>query len=187
MQLANSAARYGAIPQAVHWLTAICVAAGWLLGQFIDDFAKGAPQNAALLAHMTLGQCVIVLLMARLVWRLANPPPPAEKTRFGRPLEIAAKVSHFTLYGLLLATPLLGVIVQLKRGHALPVLGLWDVHSPWPTDRAQAKALLGVHSYLADALLILAGIHAAAALIHHYALRDRTLLRMMPGAASGAA
>ena len=84
--------------------------------------------------------------------------------------------------------PLLGVIVQLKRGHTLPVLGLWQFHSPWPADRATARSILRIHNFLADALLILAGIHAVAALTHHYVWRDRTLTRMLPrkAAAGGA-
>jgi cytochrome b561 len=181
MQLANSGTRYGAIPQALHWFTVLCVVAGWLLGQFLDAFPKGSPQAFALLIHMTLGQLVIVLLIARLVWRIANPPP--EPTRFGRLLVIASKLSHYTLYALLVAVPFVGIIVQLKRGNAVPIFGLWDVASPWPTDRALARSVLGVHEYLANALLILAGIHAVAALIHHYAFGDRTLARMLPGKA----
>ena len=82
MQLGNSDTRYGAIPQTIHWLTVIFIAVGWLLGWFIDDFPKAA-HSYVLLAHMTFGQCVIALLVIRLVWRIADPPPPAEKTRFG--------------------------------------------------------------------------------------------------------
>jgi cytochrome b561 len=181
MQLMNSATRYGAIPQTFHWLTAICVVAGWLLGQFIDDFAKGASQNAALFAHMTLGQCVIALLIARLIWRVGNPPPPLERTRFGRLQTVAAKASHYVLLALLLVTPLVGSVVQLKRGHALPIFGFWEIHSPWPADREQARRVLRAHEYLANALLILAGLHAIAALTHHSIFRDRTLVRMLPG------
>jgi cytochrome b561 len=96
-------------------------------------------------------------------------------------LVIASKLSHYTLYALLVAVPFVGIIVQLKRGNALPIFGLWDVASPWPTDRALARSVLGVHEYLANALLILAWIHAVAALIHHYAFGDRTLARMLPG------
>jgi cytochrome b561 len=183
MQLANSKTRYGAIPQILHWLTAIFVICGWLLGQFGDDLPKGNARALGLLAHMTLGQCVIALLVARLAWRMANPPPPPEKTPLGRLLEMAAKLSHFTLYALLLAVPFVGIVVQLKRGDALPIFGVWDVASPWPTDRALAKSILKVHEYLADALLILAGVHSVAALVHHWVFRDRTLLRMLPGAA----
>ena len=120
MQLANTTSRYGAVPQVLHWLTAIFVICGLLLGQFGDDLPKGNARAIGLFVHMTLGQGVVVLLIARLVWRVANPPPPPEPTPFGRLVVWTAKLSHFALYALLLVVPFLGIIVQLKRGHALP-------------------------------------------------------------------
>ena len=42
MQLANTTTRYGAVPQVLHWLTAIFVICGFLLGQFGDDLPKAA-------------------------------------------------------------------------------------------------------------------------------------------------
>ena len=112
-----------------------------------------------------------------------NPPPPPEATPLRRLIEIAAKLSHFTLYGLLLVVPLLGMIVQLKRGNDLPIFAVWHVRSPWPVDRDLARSVLSVHGTLADALLILAGIHASAALVHHWIWRDRTLSRNAGGVA----
>jgi cytochrome b561 len=185
MQLGNSKFGYGVVPQALHWLTAMCVIAGWLLGQFIDAFPKGPPRAWALWTHITLGECVMLFLIVRLVWRIADRPPPPERTRFGRLLMIASKLGHYTLYALLFAVPLVGIMVQLKRGNALPVFGAWNFTSPWPTDRSTARSLLEVHELLANALLILAGVHAAAALVHHYVFGDRTLLRMLPGAGQG--
>jgi cytochrome b561 len=187
MQLANSAARYGAIPQAIHWLTALCVVAAWALGQLMFLFPRGtASRYGADLAHMTLGQIVLVLLLARLVWRIANPPPPMEPTRFGRLLTVAATISHFTLYALLIVTPIAGIVFQLRRAGVLPVFGVFELHSPWPVDREQARTVIRAHEYLANALLILAGLHSAAALTHHWIFRDRTLIRMLPGAAGAA-
>lgn len=183
MQLANSKSRYGTAPQILHWLTVIFVIAGWLLGRFGDVFPKGPPRAFGLFTHMTLGECVALMLVIRLVWRIANPPPPPEPTRFGQLLVLAAKVSHYTLYTLLLVVPILGAIVQLKRHGEVPILGFWLFHSPWPIDRDIARSILHVHNFLANALLILAGIHAAAALVHHYLWRDRTLARMLPGGA----
>jgi cytochrome b561 len=180
MQLRNSTARYGAIPQAVHWLTALFVIAGWLLGQFGDDLPK-AYHDTGLLIHMTLGESVVVLLLFRLAWRFADPPPELEGTSYGKLVESAARLSHFALYALLLVVPCLGMIVQLKRGHDLPLFALWDFASPWPADRTVARTVLAAHSFLADALLILAGIHACAAIVHHHIWRDRTLVRMLPG------
>jgi cytochrome b561 len=182
MQLKNSKTRYGAGPQLLHWLTALFVICGWLLGTFLDDFPKGPVRSSALVVHMTLGQCVVVFLIARLFWRVANPPPPPEATRFGWLQQAVAALTHYVMYALLVAVPVMGILVQLKRGNALPIFGVWNIVSPWPTDRTLAKSLLRVHEYLADALLILAGVHAVAALMHHYLFEDRTLLRMLPGA-----
>ena len=78
MQLANSKSHYGAVAQIVHWLAALFVVVGWLLGQFGDYLPKGSARAAGLYTHMTLGQCVFVLLIVRLAWRFADPPPPAE-------------------------------------------------------------------------------------------------------------
>jgi cytochrome b561 len=103
-------------------------------------------------------------------------------TPFGRLAECAARVSHVTLYALLLAVPALGIIAELKRAGILPVFGFWQLRSPWPIDRVTGRTLRDLHGNLADALLILAGIHVVAALIHHWIWRDRTLVRMLPGA-----
>lgn len=181
MQLINTDTRYGTLPQALHWLTVICLVAGWLLGQFMDDFPKGVARGSAFAAHVALGEFVIIFLAVRILWRIVDRPPAPLPTRFGRPLEMAAKLGHYALYALLLAVPLLGIVVQLKRGNALPVLGFWHVTSPWPADRATAHSVLEAHELLANALLIFAALHATAALIHHYVFGDRTLARMLPG------
>jgi cytochrome b561 len=182
MQLANSTTRYGAVPQLIHWLTALFVIGGWLLGRFGDDLPKHM-HPLGLFVHMTLGECVIGLLIIRLFWRVANPPPPAEPTPLGRLVTLAAKLSHFALYALLLAVPFLGIVVQLKRGHDLPIFGIGEFASPWPADRAIARSVLFVHYWSANALLILAGIHAGAAIVHHWLWKDRTMVRMLPGSA----
>jgi cytochrome b561 len=76
--------------------------------------------------------------------------------------------------------PFVGIIVQLKRGNTLPIFGVWNFTSPWPADRATARSALQAHEYLANALVLLAGIHAVAALMHHWLFCDRTLVRMLP-------
>jgi cytochrome b561 len=181
MHLANSKTRYGAGPQVLHWLTAIFVVCGWLLGQFGDYLPRGNPRAVGLFIHMTLGQCIIALIVTRLAWRIVNPPPPFERTRFGRMQQAAATLGHYVLYALLVAVPIAGIVVQLSRGHALPIFGLWTIASPWHADRAFSRSVLKVHEYLADAVLILAFLHAAVALMHHWVLGDATLMRMLPG------
>jgi cytochrome b561 len=181
MQWINSKTKYGIIPQLFHWLTVLFVLVGWFLGQFGDIFPRGPAREAGLLVHMTLGESILALLLIRLVWRLANPSPPLEPTPLGRALGIAARISHYLLYTLLLAVPVAGIVLQLTRGHPLPVFAAWDVASPWPADRAVARSVQHVHQVLAYALLTLAFIHSMAAVVHHWVWRDRTLVRMLPG------
>jgi len=79
------------------------------------------------------------------------------------------------------AVPIVGIVAQLKRGNALPIFGVWHLASAWPADRAAAHSVMEVHELLANAFLVFAALHAAAALIHHYVFHDRTLARMLPG------
>jgi cytochrome b561 len=176
MQLRNSATGYGAVALSAHWLTVALVALAWLVGMFGEELADAA----GVLAHVSLGLAFVVLLVLRLGWRLFDPPPPLEATRFGPWLNGAARLSHVVLYALLIAVPLAGILLQFARGEAIPVFGLFDIASPWIKDRALARSLNEMHETLANLLLIVAAVHAAAALAHHWLLRDRTLARMLP-------
>jgi cytochrome b561 len=183
MQVQNSPERYGAIPKTLHWATVVLVIAGWLLGQFGDELPH-AMHAAGLSIHIAIGTAIFMLLVARLVWRFIDPPPPPETTALGGIAEVGARIIHVALYALLVAIPIMGILVQFARGHALPVFGLWEIASPWVRDREFAKSMLGVHELMANTLVVLAALHGAAALVHHFVLGDRTLRRMLPGAAS---
>jgi cytochrome b561 len=182
MGVRSSTDRYGALAIFLHWLTVVLVLLAWLLGTFIDDIPK-TTQAAGLFVHMTAGLSLIGLLVARVLWRLADPHPPRLETRLGRWGDRSAAAVQVALYALLLIVPALGITVQLARGRALPVFGLFDIASPWPADRALARSLKDLHGTIANVLLGIAALHAAAALFHHFVLRDRTLGRMLPSAA----
>ena len=181
MQLRNSAKDFGAIAQGLHWLTVILVALAWALGTFDDALPKGAARAAGLFVHISAGLAILAVLVVRLMWRLGNPPPLSESTIFGAWLDRAGRLAHYALYMLLVAAPVAGIVLQFARGDALPVFGLFDFASPWPADKAFARSVKDVHEILANALVILAALHAAAALVHHWVFRDRTLVRMLPG------
>ena len=89
-------------------------------------------------------------------------------------------MAHFALYVLLVVVPIAGIVLQFARGDSLSIFGIADIASPWPRDRAFAENVKEVHELLAHALLAVAGLHAAAALVHHWVFGDRTLVRMLP-------
>jgi len=189
MQLLNSPTRYGVIAQCLHWTAAALVVLAWTLGIVGDELPRGPSQALGLDVHTGAGLLVIALTILRLLWRLVDPSPPAERTRFGEWLfadwiGLGAKLAHLGLYVLLIAVPVAGIVLQFARGDSLPLFGIADIASPWPRDRAFAEGVKEMHELLAHGLLALAGLHAAAALVHHWVFRDRTLARMLPSSKS---
>ena len=87
---------------------------------------------------------------------------------------------HYLLYGLLIAMVIAGFGKRWVRGHGVEFFGT-SIPSPIALDPSWRPAFNWVHHWGAWAIIILAGLHAAAALFHHYAWRDGVLRRMMPG------
>jgi cytochrome b561 len=177
----NASSRFEANPhrRPTHWLTVILVAVAWALGLFGDDLPNGAGRAAGLFVHISAGLAVMVLLVFRLAWNLANRPPRRtdRARRLGR--SPGARGSLSALWA------------ADRRSHrwdraairardAVSIFGIADISSPWVRDRAFARSVKEVHEILAHTLMIVASLHAAAALFHHWVLRDRTLARMLP-------
>lgn len=177
----NDAQGYGSVAKTLHWLAAACVLVAWLIGVVGDDSFPKAWKGAILFTHISFGLLVLALLLGRLGWRLAGPAPPAIATPFEPWMGVAALAAHVMLYALLLMVPLSGIVLQFARGQAVPLFGLYEIATPWVRDRAFARSVKEVHELLAHALLILAMLHAVAALVHHHLLKDDTLRRMLPG------
>ena len=169
---------YSPSAKALHWIAALCVLLAWAIGTLGDDIPRTS-EEIALAIHVWLGLAVLAILVLRLASRLAGHPPP-DATRFGPWSTYLATVGHWILYALMAAVPVVGIILQFARGKALSVFGIVHVASPWAADRAFAHSVKEVHEALADALVIVAALHIAAALFHHYVLKDGTLLRMLP-------
>jgi len=188
MQPAAEVRRYGMIPRFLHWMTVVLVVLAWTLGTFGDDLPKGAARATGLFVHMSAGLLVLGALVMRLVWRTVERPPPTLPNEFGRWLgafaDPAARLGHFALYALLFAVPIVGIVAQFARGDALPLFGVAEIPSPWERDRAFAHTVTEIHEIAANALVIVACFHAAAALIHHFVFGDDTLVRMLPRGAA---
>jgi cytochrome b561 len=185
MRWRNSQLDFGAIARSAHWASALFVLFAWLLETYRGYFPRGAPRDTALSIHIALGLGVLALVVFRLIWRALDPPPPEiGNARFDPWLGRVAKAGHGLLYLLLIVTPILGIVLQFSRGQPLPVFGIVSIPTPWPTlDRNFFDKIIGLHQFAANALGVVAIGHAAAALIHHWLLRDRTLARMLPGIA----
>ncbi|MBI3699633.1 MAG: cytochrome b [Afipia sp.] len=175
--------RYGLIAQSLHWLTVPLLAVAWALGTFDEVLPKGAARATGLSIHIAVGLAILAMLIVRLPWRLVSAPAP-EPTEFGRWMTVwtdpVARITHYLLYAMLAAVPLSGIALQFAHGAGLPLFGIAEIPSPWVYDRAFAHTVKEIHEAIANALVIVACFHAAAALIHHFVFRDSTLARMLP-------
>jgi len=170
------APRYDGVSILLHWLTAALVVILWTLGQTIDFFPKGAPKIDARSVHITLGATLAIVLLVRVLWRAgAGRRLPLANAGW---LGITAKVVHYGLYVLVAATVVLGICNAWQRGDVL--FNVYTIPQLVPGDLALKRTLGDLHGDLADVVLIIAGLHAAAALAHQYLLRDRVLRRMLP-------
>jgi cytochrome b561 len=174
-----SATRYDVRTIALHWTVALLVVVQWASGHTVDWFAKGPPRVDARAVHVVLGSLLALALVWRIAWRAGG------GTRLPRAPTIDATVSramHLTLYAVLISVVALGIFNEMLRGDDmfgfghLPKWGLWDKE----TRHLLSNRVTTRHGLGATLILILAGLHASAALVHHYVLRDDVLQRMLP-------
>jgi cytochrome b561 len=178
--LLNTQLRYGAVAQTLHWATAILVVSAWVLGQVGENLGGDGPRAPGLIAHVMVGLAVLLVLAVRLGWRLVDAPPLAEPTRLGAFIDRVARWAHYALLVLLFVAPAGGIAYQLARGEPLYLFGFYEVASPGALPRATSRAIKEMHEVFANLLMILALAHGAAALFHHWVLRDNVLRRMWP-------
>jgi cytochrome b561 len=173
-------ARYDPPAMTLHWLTALLVLTLWTLAQAWGFLQRGTPARHELQAlHVSLGLVLIVVLAVRITWR-AGPSrrlPPAATGA----VELAARAMHYLLYALLIAEVGLGLCFRWSGHDPLSFFGLFTIPSPFAFTQQQGRTIATLHEWVGNTIVILAALHALAALFHHFWLRDDVLLRMLPG------
>jgi cytochrome b561 len=176
----SSRIRYGATAQALHWATAILVLIAFLYGPGgSEQRVYSAAADADRRLHETLGLCVFALALVRVLWRLVDTGP--ERAAVARWMRWASTAVQLTLYLLLFALPLTAITGAWLEGHPLTLLGGLQIAPRLAEVHALGAQVATIHGWLGDAILWLAGLHALAALGHHFLLRDGVLLSMLPG------
>ena len=117
-------------------------------------------------------------MLLRVLWRFISPPPPALQS-YSRMTRIGASFGHGFLYLSLFAVMIAGYLISTADGVGIPVFGLFEVPALVSGLPDQADTAGLIHFYLAWVLVIFSGLHALAALKHHFIDRDATLTRML--------
>lgn len=168
---------YDGVAIALHWATAFLVFANFALAQTWDWFAK---PTAELMedTHMSFGVLLTGVIVARLAWRLIpGHQVPALTAGWTR---LASKAVHYLLYALLVAEAVLGFAFRWGAGRPMEFFGIGIPPMIAEMARPERRQLRELHEWIGWAIVVIALLHAAAALYHHYGLKDRVLERMLP-------
>jgi len=169
--------RYSGASIAMHWLTVLCFVGIYTAINLADVFEKGSFGRTFLRdTHFSLGLLVFVLVWVRIVLRIVGvtppilPVPPVWQVKLGKAL-------HGLLYLLMVLMPLVGWAVLSARGKAIPFFGL-SLPPLMGEDKDLGRQIMEFHELGGNLGYLLIGGHAAAALFHHYVVKDNTLRRM---------
>jgi len=172
--------RWGPVSQALHWTIALLVVVMAAIGLTLDELPRSPKWFWVYDLHKSVGLLVLALMLFRLGWRAyAGAPAPVPGT--SRPQRIAAGVTHWLLYALVLAMPLSGWLMDSASGlRPLRWFGQVVVPKLVAPDEGLASRMQDLHENLFWVLAILVLAHVAAATWHHLFRGDATLARMLP-------
>lgn len=182
--MTRSRNRYQALSIGAHWLTPALLVAVYALIELRDVFPKGSnPGEVMETWHFMLGLTVLGVVAVRLALRLVFRAPPITPAPAASMLWLA-KAMYVALYAFLIAMPLLGWLALSADGKPVPLFGL-QLPALIAPNEALAENFEEIHETIGTIGYYLIGLHAAAALFHHYFVGDDTLSRMLPWRARG--
>jgi cytochrome b561 len=171
---------YSLTARVFHWVTALLVLAAIPMAIIMNNIGEGSLQDFLFDMHRSIGVLLIPIALGRLFWRFGHPPPtlpddiPAAQ-------QLVARLTHYALYVLLIAQPILGWVASSAYRAPITVFWLFDLPPIWPENRALSEQLFDVHMWLGFTMGALVCAHIGAALFHHFGRRDQILLRMWSG------
>ena len=180
--IGNSTQRYGIVALVLHWAMAgllVALAAMGLYMVALPDVGFDTRKIELILYHKEIGMLALVLAVFRLGWRVTQ-ALPSLAAQLPEWQLVAARFVHLCFYALMLALPMTGWLMSSAAGIPVRFLELFTLPDLIARDDFLFQRFIDIHKVLSWALIALAAVHAAAALRHHFALRDDTLRSMLP-------
>jgi cytochrome b561 len=170
--------RYDRTTIILHWLTVVLVVVLFALAEIWDFLEHGAPLRKEFQSlHISLGILLTVVLVIRLGWRTTRGTRMPTATNLQERL---AKGMQHALYLLLAVQVALGFLLRWAQAESFTFFGLFSLQFATVKNHALEHTFGNFHNIIAWTIIVLAGLHAAAALMHHYVLKDDTLERILP-------
>lgn len=180
MASAAPRSRYSSLSIALHWLMLLLIASVYACMELREFYPRGSDFREGLKTwHFMLGLTVFLLVLVRIFARVRGGTPPTSPAP-PKWQNILAKVTHFGLYALMIGMPIGGWLILSASGKPIPYFGL-ELPAIVGPNKAFAEQIKEIHETFGTVGYYLIGLHALAALFHHYVVKDNTLRRMMPG------
>ena len=174
----SSRLHYGTTAKVFHWLIVALLIVQYLIGWLMPDVHRGPP-GVPMVMHMSVGLTILVLIVLRFVWRLTHPVAPESSLPGWQ--RLSSELVHWLLYILVLATTFSGWLFASFRGWSVAYFYMLPFPMLASDDQAAVHAIDGLHQAAEWTLLVLIGLHVAAAFAHLFVYRDRVMQRMLPG------
>ena len=173
--------RYSNVAVTFHWLTALLVLFQIWLGLSFADMAQGPERGQLFTWHKTIGALILLIVLARLTYRLINPPPPYPPELPGWE-RVAGTWNHRLFYLLLIAMPIGGYLAVSghSKGPTTTLLGGVQIPVLPGVSEQMGEVAGAIHSAAAWILILLIVLHIAAALKHQFLDHNRASGRMPP-------
>ncbi len=176
MKMKNSTDQFGLVAIILHWVIAVLIigllAIGWIMVRMPISLEKLKFFGW----HKEYGMLVLLLAVARSMWRLSNITPALDLPWWE---VIAARSVHYAFYFFMFAMPITGWCITSAAGLPVSAFGwfvLPNLIAPNPSSMDQFE---DIHSFLGYALIVTICMHTAAALKHHFINKDDILRRML--------
>jgi cytochrome b561 len=171
--------QYGTTAKVFHWLIVALLLAQYLIGWLMPDLHRDMKPGAAMTFHVSIGMTILILIVVRLVWLLTHPVAPESSLAPWQ--RLTSEAVHWLLYALVLATTITGWLFASFRGWSMSYFFLAPMPMLASDNPAAGKVIDGLHQAMEWALLVVIGLHVAAALVHIFVYRNRVMQRMLPG------
>lgn len=179
MLIRNTGDRYGLVSKALHWMLALLMLGlvwlGWVL---VDMGYYDRWYYTVEAAHVSFGMLVLALAVFKLVWMLYSPAPAPQAEL--KPWERgAARLVHWVLFLSMFLIPVTGYLTSTSDGKGVAMFEWFEIPAVVPVSTTLRDWSVDVHFYAAYGMLVLAMLHASAALKHQLIDRHGTLKRML--------
>jgi cytochrome b561 len=167
---------YGLTAKLLHWLVVVLLVIQYAIGWLMPDVHRGPP-GVPMMFHISFGISILAVIVLRFAWRLTHPVEPASTLPPWQ--RIGAEAAHWLLYALVFATTMTGWLFLSMRGWSVSLFGVLPLPLLTAPSAPVARAIGEWHETVELVLVIMIGLHVAAALAHLVVYRDRVMQRML--------